>query len=34
MKGYRLFATFAVALQFLFALGCNFILLLLLENSP
>jgi hypothetical protein len=34
MKGYRLFAAFAVALQYLFALACSFILLTLLDNSP
>ena len=34
MKGYRLFAAFAVALQYFFALGCNFVLLMLLDNSP
>ncbi len=34
MKGYRLFAAFAVALQYCFALGCSFILLMLLDNGP
>ena len=34
MKGYRLFAAFAVALQYLFTLGCGFILLTLLDNAP
>jgi hypothetical protein len=34
MKGYRLIAAFAVALQYMFALGCGFILLSLLDNGP
>ncbi len=34
MKGYHLLAAFAVALQYLFALGCSFILLMLLDDSP
>jgi len=34
MRGYRLFAAFAVALQYSFSLVCSFILLGLLENGP